>query len=275
MSGVVDTVSEAIDGLAGVDLDTLTDGELDDELVAMVRLRHRLDAEIARRADRWDRRTIWRGDGSKAPWARLSRTTGVAPGTARGILRRGHAITAMPATAEAWAAGEVGADHVDLLADAASNGRGDLFRRDETVLVDHCRELTWGQAVKAVRYWTFRADAELNRDGTPPPASSSAHLDRLRRHRHRRLHPRPDRRRHLQRSAPTDRTRPVPRRPTRRHRAHHARADGRRVGRDGHPLPDGAEEGQAARAVGVHPRRRSDHRTPLRTVHRCSSSRRT
>ena len=93
----------------------------------MVRLRHRLDAEIARRADRWDRRTIWRGDGSKAPWARLSRTTSVAPGTARAILRRGHAITAMPATAEAWAAGELGADHVDLLADAASNGRGDLF----------------------------------------------------------------------------------------------------------------------------------------------------
>ena len=51
----------------------------------------------------------------------------------------------MPATAEAWAAGELGADHVDLLADAASNGRGDLFQRDETMLVNHCLELTWGQ----------------------------------------------------------------------------------------------------------------------------------
>ncbi len=100
----------------------------------------------------------------------------VGPGTARGILRRGRAITAMPATAEAWAAGELGADHVDLLADAASNGRGDLFHRDETMLVDHCVELTWGQVVKAVRYWTFRADAELNRDGTPPPPPSSLRL---------------------------------------------------------------------------------------------------
>ena len=31
----------------------------------------------------------------------------------------GHAITAMPATAAAWASGELGADYVDLLADAA------------------------------------------------------------------------------------------------------------------------------------------------------------
>jgi hypothetical protein len=176
MSEVVEALQQAIDAATGVDLDTLTDGELDDELVALVHLRHRLDAEIARRADGWNRRTIWRGDGSKAPWARLSRTAAVAPGTARGFLRRGSAILAMPATAEAWASGELGADHVDLLADAASSGRGDLFRRDEAVLVNQCVELTWGQAVKVVRYWTFRADAELNVDGTPPPPVSSLRI---------------------------------------------------------------------------------------------------
>ena len=176
MSGAVDTLHEAIDAATDIDLDTLTDVELDDELVGLLRLRHRLDAEIARRADRWDRRTIWRGDGSKAPWARLCRTTSIAPNTARGILRRGHAVTAMPATAEAWASGELGADHVDLLADAASNGRGDLFARDETMLVNHCLELTWGQVIKAVRYWTFRADTELNRDGTPPSPPNSLRI---------------------------------------------------------------------------------------------------
>ena len=93
----------------------------------------------------------------------------MAPGTARGILRRGRAIVAMPCTSQAWRPG-VGADHVDLLADAASNGRGDLFVRDEALLVNHCLELTWGQAVKAVRYWTFRADSELDREGRRRPA---------------------------------------------------------------------------------------------------------
>ena len=158
-----------------VDLDALTDAELDSELIALVRQRHRLDAEIARRAALWDRRSVWRGDGSRAPWARLSRTASVAPGTARGMLRRGHAIARMPITAQAWTDGEIGSDHVELLADAAS-GRAELFARDEAVLVGHCTQLTWGQSVKALRYWTFRADAELDRDGTAPPRPGSLRL---------------------------------------------------------------------------------------------------
>ena len=175
MVGAVDTLGEALDAVAGADLDALSDGELDGELVGLVRQRHRLDAEIARRAARWDRRSVWRGDGSRAPWARLSRTAGVAAGTARGILRRGHAVASMRGTGRAWAGGEIGTDHVDLLADAAA-GRCALFARDETTLVRHCGELTWGQAVKALRYWTFRADTELDRDGSPPPPVGSLRL---------------------------------------------------------------------------------------------------
>ena len=123
MEPVVETLSEAVDDAAAVDLDTLTDGELDTELVAMVRLRHRLDAEIARRARRWDARGVWQSDGSRAPWARLSRTAGVAGGTAKAIMRRGPALATMPQTAEALAAGAIGTDHVDLLARAAGEGR--------------------------------------------------------------------------------------------------------------------------------------------------------
>ena len=81
----------------------------------------------------------------------------------------------MPVTAQAWAAGEIGSDHVELLADAPARSGG-LFARDEAMLVGQCTELTWGQAVKAVRYWTLRADAELDRDGTPPPPPGSLRL---------------------------------------------------------------------------------------------------
>ena len=127
MDTVVETLSEAIDDAAAVDLDTLTNGELDAELVALVRLRHRLDAEIARRACRWEARGVWQSDGSRAPWARLSRTAGVAGGTAKAIMRRGPSLATMPLTAEALAAGSIGTDHVDLLARAAGDGRHDLF----------------------------------------------------------------------------------------------------------------------------------------------------
>lgn len=54
VAGVVDMVQAANDAVADVDLDTLTDKELDIELVALVQERHRLDAQIARRATRWE-----------------------------------------------------------------------------------------------------------------------------------------------------------------------------------------------------------------------------
>ena len=68
MGATVEALHQAVDAVAAVDLDTLTDGESDTELVDLVRLRHRLDAELARRAARWDTRGVWRSDGSRAQW---------------------------------------------------------------------------------------------------------------------------------------------------------------------------------------------------------------
>jgi Domain of unknown function (DUF222) len=175
MEPAVTQLDEAISGLAAVDVDTLADDELDADLVALMRVRHRLDAQIARRAASWDTRGVWRSDGSRAPWARLSRTAGVAGGSAKAILRRGVSLPRMPLAAEAFAAGDVGPEVVDVLA-TARNGRHELFARDEALLVTHCEELTFTQAVKVVQYWCQRADAELDRDGPPPPKPSTLRL---------------------------------------------------------------------------------------------------
>jgi hypothetical protein len=177
MESTVEALRRALEAVADVDADALSDEELDSELVALVRLRHRLDAAIAQRATRWTDRGVWLSDGSRAPWARLSRTASVSGGSAKRILRLGHAATTMPVTAEAWASGEIGSDHVGLLADAAS-GRSDLFARDEALLVTQCESLTFGQAAKVVRYWCWRADAELDRDGPAPPEPSTLRLRR-------------------------------------------------------------------------------------------------
>ena len=86
------------------------------------------------RAARWDTRECGYRDGSRAPWARLSRTTSLSPSAAKQILRHGHDVAAMPGTAQAWAGGEIGTDHADLLARAAGQGRHQLFARDEAAL---------------------------------------------------------------------------------------------------------------------------------------------
>jgi hypothetical protein len=176
MGSTVEALHKAVEAVAAVDLETLTDAQLDTELVALVRLRHRLDAELARRAARWDTCGVWRSDGSRAPWARLSRTAGLSGGSAKQLVRRGRAVAQMPAATRAWAGGEIGTDHVDVLAGAAGGGRAELFARDEALLVSQCAELTFCQAVKAMRYWCQRADAELDRDGPPPAKPGTLRL---------------------------------------------------------------------------------------------------
>lgn len=172
----VERYRSAGDAAAVVDLDALTDGELDDELVGLLRERHRLDAEIARRSARWDARVVWITDGSRSAAARLGRDGHLAPPSSAGLIRRARASRSMPATCAAWSRGDVGGDAVDVLARAAGAGRDELFARDERMLVGFFDELSHVQASKAVRYWCQRADAELQRDGAPPPPPVSLHV---------------------------------------------------------------------------------------------------
>lgn len=169
---VVERMAGAIDAVADVDLDALSDDDLDDELVGLMRQHHRLAAEIARRAQRWDARSVWRSDGSRSAAGRLARDGLVARATADQVVRAGRAVASMPLADATWRDGDLSADHVDLLRRAAGGGRAELFARDEWLLVRHCRELRYVQASKAVRYWIQRADAELAAGGSPPPPES-------------------------------------------------------------------------------------------------------
>ncbi len=161
--------ARAADVAAAVALDDLADAALDAELIALVRARHRLDAEIARRLERWDRSSVWSGDGSRSPSARLARDGRLSPREAGRTVRRARRCAAMPRTVEAWRRGEVGTDLVDLLGLAAAGGRRALFARDEALLLGECEGRSFAQAGKLVAYWRHRADAELRPDGAPPP----------------------------------------------------------------------------------------------------------
>ena len=207
-----------------VDLDTLTDGESDTELVALVRAKHRLDAELARRAHRWDAPGSLavgmvpgpRGPGCPAPPACRRAppsggcVTAVTSPRCRPPLRRGRAARSAPATSTCWPG------------PPATAGVGGTAR-DETVLVAQCGELTFGQVVKAVR---LLVPARRRRTGprrdTAAEAVHAEPAQRVRRFDLRRLHVEPgDRWGHSQRSVTPHRTRPVPPRPARQGDPHH------------------------------------------------------
>ena len=175
-NGPVDQLHEAINTLAAVDLETLLDAALDDLTIQLQRERHRLDAVAATMQARWDQRGVWRSDGSRSAAARLARDASTSLPWARRELRRAHHLASMPVLADAVGAGRLSMDHVDLLAEADTATRHDAFVRDEAMLVDHCQQLRFAQAVQALGYWKLRVDATGDGDDADrePPADTAA-----------------------------------------------------------------------------------------------------
>ena len=160
MCEVVERLDEAIDGLAALDPDTLTDGELHDAIVAVQRQRAKLGAVAAGLLSRWEHRGVWAGDGSRSAASRLARDTCTSIASANVEMRRARQLRTMPATAAAVVAGEsvVGSRRP---ARAGRPGRGGdaVFADHESTLVAECARLRFAHAVKLVEYWCQRADA--------------------------------------------------------------------------------------------------------------------
>ena len=180
-NGPVDQLHEAIDALAGVDVDTLPDAALDELAIQVQRERHRLEAVVATLQARWDQRGVWRSDGSRSAAARLARDAAISLPRARRELRRAHRLASMPVLAEAVADGRLSMDHVDLLADADIATRHEAFVRDEAMLVDHCQQLRFAQAVHALGYWKLRVDAtgDGDDDEQPPVDTAAVHASTM------------------------------------------------------------------------------------------------
>ena len=157
-------LDEAIDGLAELDPDALTDGELHDAIVALQRQRAKLGAVAAALLSRWDHRGVWAGDGSRRAASRLARDTRTSVSSANVELRRARQLRTMPATAAAVVAGELSLDHVDLLGRANRPWRDAVFADHESTLVAECATLRFSQAARLVDYWCQRADAQAADD---------------------------------------------------------------------------------------------------------------
>ncbi len=84
--------TRAIDGLAALDPDTLTDGELHDAIVAVQRQRAKLGAVAAGLLSRWEHRGVWAGDGSRNAASRLAHDTRTSLTSANLELRRARAV---------------------------------------------------------------------------------------------------------------------------------------------------------------------------------------
>ncbi|MBK9180764.1 MAG: DUF222 domain-containing protein [Acidimicrobiales bacterium] len=80
--------------------------------------------------------------------------------TAKAQVRRGRHLRDLPLVGEAFEAGEIGADHVDVFVRLHTPEHEEALARDEAVLVGQARSLRFAQFEQAVAYWLLRVDAD-------------------------------------------------------------------------------------------------------------------
>lgn len=166
---VLDVQQQLNKSLDGLDTGSLSDDELSLTLVGLVRGARRTAAQIARLMGVYDKRRVFRSDGSKSAAARLARETNSAPGEMRRQVRESKWLRVMLKVAAALAAGEIGLEHVRVLGRLACSDRDPVaraFPNAEEQLLGYAKTLPFKDFEKALKYWEQLVD----QDGTEEKA---------------------------------------------------------------------------------------------------------
>jgi len=173
VGAVLDVEAEltgVVDALCAVDPSALADGET---LVALHRQLERLAAVTTRAVAAFDAGRAWSAEGAHTASAWLRVHWNVPATSARRRVTLGRALREMPAVEAAWLAGDIGEAQVALLASARTPETASCFERDEQMLVDQARKLSYRSFARALAYWEQLADP----DGTERSAERQ-HADR-------------------------------------------------------------------------------------------------
>jgi Domain of unknown function (DUF222) len=171
------SLATAIDDLLSLDPDTLDDAALADAVVGLHRQQARLAAATARLTAALDARQVWAGDGSRSCGAWMAHRCRLPVGQARAGVRLGRRLLSMPATAEAFATGDIGQPHAAVLASLASGCTAECLARDEVMLVGFASTTAWPDFCRAAEYWRQCADPDgVERDAAHDEALRRVHL---------------------------------------------------------------------------------------------------
>ena len=172
--GKVETLREAIDELAAVDPTSLAAAE---DVVELHRQLDRLQAVVTRSLAAFDASGDWIPSRARSAAHWLAYQRHMPLSSAKRELRAGRALRSMPAAEAAWLDGEIGTCHVAHLAQAARPGVEEAFSRDEKLLVDDAKALSYSAFYRAVQYWISLADPDgVEDDAEAMRATRKVHL---------------------------------------------------------------------------------------------------
>jgi hypothetical protein len=155
-------LTAAVRSLGDESLD-VADVVLSQRMIDLLAAGERLQAEVIRTCAAWDGRRAWAADGALDPRAWLTHHTPASKHDASSLVRNARLVRKHERTAKALAAGDVSVAHVDVLAQAAANGRDKLYAEHEDALVDAAMTNDAGRFRLVARRWTELADDELGR----------------------------------------------------------------------------------------------------------------
>src|SRR5690606_6708891 len=122
-------------GRLGAAVDELAVGVDPDELVAVLRLRDRLESRIVEAVAAFDAAGLWDLDGATSMTRWLVTEARLGEGAARRLVRTAGRLGSWPVLAEAFAAGAVSAGQVEVITSKVRPHHSELFAEHEEAVV--------------------------------------------------------------------------------------------------------------------------------------------
>ena len=154
---VLGALTGAVDELTRLDPAVLADGE---SIVELHRQLNRLQAVISRAVGCFDASGEWQADRARSAPGWIMANCRLPKPTAKGEVALARTLRHLPATAQAWLAGDIALSHVRVLAAARRPRTEDQMAKDEAMLVGHATDMAFRHFAKVVDYWAQLADAD-------------------------------------------------------------------------------------------------------------------
>jgi hypothetical protein len=154
---VLDDLAADLDRLVDMDPADLADR---DSVIALHRLRNRLDAVTTRAAAAFDTNRTWQDDRARSAAAWITYTCHLPRSTANAEIARGRRLRHLPAAEAAWAAGDIAAAHIDTLGRARRPATETRLTKDEPHLVGQAKTLRFSHFCSVMAYWSQLADPD-------------------------------------------------------------------------------------------------------------------
>jgi hypothetical protein len=150
-------LAAVMDTICAADPALLADRE---SIVALQCQIERVNAALCRVTAAFDASGQWDADGAYSAAAWIAAKCRLPNGKARSQVGRGRQLRDMPAVEAAWLYGEINTAHVDVLRHARTDRTADAFARDEEMLCDYARSLSYRAFVRAMAYWRYLVDPD-------------------------------------------------------------------------------------------------------------------